>query len=181
MDSAMENVKQTSGIENDGRGWGTTLERVIQEDFAEEETAEPKDKKEPVTSRWRDVKGVGERTRQSTTQSIGPKAEVRLVPSKGVCVCVCVCVCEHARAHVCAHVPGKGEVLHIINKCLSQSRLMASGVHHYLSLSKQIPSPQRDTSGKPRFSQHIILGFYLNYRVLQVSFKVKKILSLFLP
>lgn len=34
----MENVKQTSGVENDGRGWGTTLERVVQKECAKEVT-----------------------------------------------------------------------------------------------------------------------------------------------
>lgn len=53
----MENVKQTSGVENDGRGQGTTLERVVQEECAKEVTIELKGIKEPVMSRWQDVEG----------------------------------------------------------------------------------------------------------------------------
>lgn len=53
----MENVNRTSGVENDSRGRGTTLERVIQEEHAKEMTIEPKGIKEPVTSRWQDVEG----------------------------------------------------------------------------------------------------------------------------
>lgn len=80
--------KTDQWTQTDGRGWGSTLEKIVQEGLSTEETAELRDIKEPARSRWKKKEGSGgEHSMQSTGQGAGsPTGEASLEPSKGICV-----------------------------------------------------------------------------------------------